>query len=56
MQGTSYIVQVRVYYTDNPLVSYSEDISFLFQDYCDQNVVITPPIALVNQVYQINDP
>lgn len=46
-QGT-YNMRVTVYYTDYPAVTANLDFSIVLQDYCNTNVVITPPAAIAD--------
>ena len=41
-------MRVTVYYTDYPAVTAYKDFSIVLQDYCNTNVVITPPTALTD--------
>ena len=42
----SYDIRVTVKYTNYPAVTKSLDFQIVLQDYCNTNVVVTPPAAL----------
>ena len=54
--GTDYDIRVTVSYTDHPTVTSYRDFSIRFEDYCNTNVVVTPPVAqVIDQTYTIGD-
>ena len=54
--GTNHSIRVTVSYTDYQTVTSYLDFTILFEDYCNTNVVVTPPLAQISdQTYTIGD-